>query len=151
LFLETTDNNQAQTASSLTTNVIRQGSKALPKLDEQKKPNTDNNRASLKATNGIDKERIINISTLNPYMNRFDINLNLILKKKEKKFRWTIKARVSNKGSIRHYENARGPGKLFSCDLVDQSGEIRATAFNSECDKFHSMLEMGEVCVLFFN
>ncbi len=60
-------------------------------------------------------------------------------------FRWTIKARVSNKGAIRTYENARGPGKLFSCDLVDQSGEIRATAFNAECDKFHSLLEIGEV------
>ena len=59
--------------------------------------------------------------------------------------RWTIKARVSNKAPIRTYENARGPGKLFSCDLVDQSGEIRATAFNAECDKFHSLLEIGEV------
>lgn len=59
--------------------------------------------------------------------------------------RWTIKARVSNKSVIRNYSNARGPGKLFSCDLVDQSGEIRATAFNAECDKLHSMLEIGEV------
>lgn len=59
--------------------------------------------------------------------------------------RWTVKARVSNKAPIRTYENARGPGKLFSCDLVDQSGEIRATAFNAECDKFHSLLEIGEV------
>ncbi len=81
-FLETTDNNQAQTASSSTTNVIRQGSKALPKLDEQKKPNADN-RASLKGTNAIDKERIINIDTLNPYMNKFVINLSLIKKKKK--------------------------------------------------------------------
>ncbi len=54
---------------------------------------------------------------------------------------------MSNKAPIRTYENARGPGKLFSCDLVDQSGEIRATGFNAECDKFHSMLEIGEVCL----
>ena len=59
--------------------------------------------------------------------------------------RWTIKARISNKAQVRNFENARGPGKLFSCDLVDQSGEIRATAFNAECDKFHSMLEIGKV------
>ena len=52
---------------------------------------------------------------------------------------------MSNKGAIRNYENARGPGKLFSCDLVDQSGEIRATSFNAECEKYHSMLEVGEV------
>ncbi len=62
-------------------------------------------------------------------------------------FRWTIKARVSNKGQIRTYENARGPGKLFSCDLVDQSGDIRATAFNAECDKYYPMLEIGKVCL----
>ncbi|CAF0927115.1 unnamed protein product [Adineta ricciae] len=137
--LETTNNNQAPTAAPTpapaptpaaappATNVIRQGSKALPTLDDRKKPNGDN-RFGGKGGNSIDKERIINIDTLNPYMNK-----------------WTIKARVSNKGAIRTYENARGPGKLFSCDLVDQSGEIRATAFNAECDKFHSMLEIGEV------
>jgi replication factor A1 len=66
-------------------------------------------------------------------------------------FRWTIKARVSNKGQIRTYENARGPGKLFSCDFVDQSGDIRATGFNAECDKFYSMLEIGEVCFSMIN
>ncbi|CAF1214168.1 unnamed protein product [Adineta steineri] len=134
--LETVNNNQAQApppaaaAPPPATNVIRQGSKALPTLDNQKKPNGDNRFAAKGGggNNTIDKERIINIDTLNPYMNK-----------------WTIKARVSNKGQIRNYENARGPGKLFSCDLVDQSGEIRATAFNAECDKFHSMLEMGEV------
>ncbi|CAF4765905.1 unnamed protein product [Rotaria sp. Silwood1] len=129
--LETTNNNQAQAsvtaAAPSATNVIRQGSKALPTLDDRKKPNSDN-RLGSKGTNGIDKERIINIDTLNPYMNK-----------------WTIKARISNKGQIRTYENARGPGKLFSCDLVDQSGEIRATGFNAECDRFYSMLEIGEV------
>ncbi len=51
------------------TNVIRQGSKALPTLDNQKKP-TNDNRFGSKGTNGIDKERLINIDTLNPYMNK---------------------------------------------------------------------------------
>ncbi len=50
--------------------MIRQGSKALPTLDERKKPNNDN-RSSLKGPTMIDKERIINVDTLNPYMNRF--------------------------------------------------------------------------------
>jgi replication factor A1 len=67
---------------------------------------------------------------------------------KKSNFRWTIKARISNKSQIRNYENARGPGKLFSCDLVDQSGEIRATSFNAECDKYYSLLEVGEVYFL---
>jgi hypothetical protein len=52
------------------TNVIRQGSKALPTLDNQTKPNNAN-RFDAKGTTGIDKERIINIDTLNPYMNKF--------------------------------------------------------------------------------
>jgi hypothetical protein len=55
------------------TNVIRQGSKALPTLDDRsngKKPN-GNNRFDSKTANGIDKERIVNIDTLNPYMNKF--------------------------------------------------------------------------------
>lgn len=34
-------------------------------------------------------------------------------------------------------------------DLVDQSGEIRATAFKDQCDKFFDMVEKGKVrCVL---
>jgi hypothetical protein len=53
------------------TNVIRQGAKALPTLDDRKKTNgDDNNRFASKGGNGIDKERIINIDTLNPYMNK---------------------------------------------------------------------------------
>jgi replication factor A1 len=54
------------------------------------------------------------IKSLNPYQNR-----------------WVIRARVTSKSAIREYNNARGPGKLFSVDLIDSSGdEIRATAFN---------------------
>src|SRR5690349_14328431 len=52
------------------TNVIRQGAKALPSLDDRKKTNGDNNRFASKGGNAIDKERIINIDTLNPYMNK---------------------------------------------------------------------------------
>ncbi|UJR08912.1 hypothetical protein I4U23_013166 [Adineta vaga] len=132
--LEATNDNHASISTATVaappaTNVIRQGSKALPTLDDRnnaQKPTGDNNRAAApKANNAIDKERIINITTINPYMNK-----------------WVIKARVSSKGQIRNYQNARGPGKLFSCDLVDQSGEIRATAFNAECDKIYPLLEV---------
>ncbi|XP_066303050.1 replication protein A 70 kDa DNA-binding subunit-like isoform X1 [Branchiostoma lanceolatum] len=68
------------------------------------------------------------IAGLNPYQNR-----------------WTIRARVTNKGTIRTWNNARGEGKLFSMDLVDESGEIRATAFNDQCDKFYDLIEIGKV------
>lgn len=140
--LEATNDNQASTTSA--TNVIRQGSKVLPTLDDPKKSNSDN-RLNSKENSVIDKERMIDIDTLNPYMNKFVCSCFFSIKNITY-FRWTIKARVSNKSQIRAFTNARGPGKLFSCDLVDQSGEIRATGFNAECDKFHSMLEVGEVC-----
>jgi len=59
--------------------------------------------------------------------------------------KWTIKARVTNKSDIRRWSNARGEGHLFSMDLIDESGEIRATAFKAECDKFYEMIEIGKV------
>lgn len=62
--LETIIDNQA---SNSATNVIQQGSKTL---DNQQKPNIDN-RLNSKGNNLIDKERMINIDTLNPYMNKF--------------------------------------------------------------------------------
>ena len=68
---------------------------------------------------------IVPIEGLNPYQGR-----------------WNIKARVTSKSSIRTYTNARGEGKLFSVDFADQSGGIRATAFNDSVDKFYEMLEV---------
>ncbi|CAF1562798.1 unnamed protein product [Rotaria magnacalcarata] len=129
---EATDNFQpATTLAPPATNVIRQDSNVLPTIDGRnnaKNSNSHNNSLPAKGSNVIDKDRIMSIDTLNPYINK-----------------WTIKVRVSSKGAIRTYQNARGPGKLFSCDLVDQSGEIRAAAFNADCEKIHAMLEVGKV------
>lgn len=68
------------------------------------------------------------IASLSPYQNK-----------------WVIKARVMNKSAIRTWNNARGEGKLFSMDLCDDSGEIRATAFKMECDKFYDMIQIDKV------
>lgn len=69
------------------------------------------------------------ISSLNAYQNR-----------------WTIKARVSVKGTVRTYHNARGEGKVFSFDLVDSAGgEIKVTAFTDACDKFYELIQKGKV------
>lgn len=56
-----------------------------------------------------------------------------------------IKVRVTNKSPIKTWSNSRGEGKLFSMDLIDESGEIRCTAFRDMCDKFYDMIE---VCVV---
>jgi ssDNA-binding replication factor A large subunit len=53
-----------------------------------------------------------------------------------------IKARVTSKSPVRTWTNARGEGKLFSMDLIDESGEIRATAFKEQCEKFYDMIEV---------
>ena len=38
---------------------------------------------------------------------------------------------------------ASGSGKLFSMDLMDESGEIRVTAFKEQCDKFYDYAQVG--------
>ncbi|KAF4511929.1 hypothetical protein G6O67_001126 [Ophiocordyceps sinensis] len=59
--------------------------------------------------------------------------------------KWTIKARVSAKSEIKTWHKATGEGKLFSVNLLDDSGEIKATAFNEQCDAFYDVLQEGAV------
>ncbi|KAF8779979.1 hypothetical protein HU200_002253 [Digitaria exilis] len=76
--------------------------------------------------------RIIPISVLNPYQGR-----------------WAIKGRVTAKGEIRRFHNAKGDGKVFSFDLLDSDGgEIRATCFNALVDRFYEAVEVGKVYVV---
>ncbi|KQK01644.1 replication protein A 70 kDa DNA-binding subunit A [Brachypodium distachyon] len=76
--------------------------------------------------------RIIPISSLNPYQGR-----------------WAIKGRVTAKGDIRRYHNAKGEGKVFNFDLLDSDGgEIRVTCFNDLVDRFYEVVEVGKVYVV---
>ncbi|KAL4223084.1 60S acidic ribosomal protein P1 [Mactra antiquata] len=72
--------------------------------------------------------RIHGIASLTPYQNR-----------------WRIRARVTQKSNIRTWSNSRGEGRLFSVNLLDESGEIRATGFTDVVDKYYEMLEVNKV------
>jgi replication factor A1 len=58
---------------------------------------------------------------------------------------WTIKALVTQKSDIKTWSNPRGEGKLFNVTFVDDSGEIRGTAFNLVADEIYPKLEEGKV------
>ncbi|XP_077278680.1 replication protein A 70 [Temnothorax americanus] len=90
-------------------------------------------------TNGADKR-----SSSNHYASS-DISTTPIAALSPYQNRWVIKVRVTNKSPIRTWSNSRGEGKLFSMDLIDESGEIRCTAFRDLCDKFYDMIEPGNV------
>ena len=59
--------------------------------------------------------------------------------------KWTIRARCTHKGDMKTWHNAKGDGKLFSVNLLDDTGEIRATAFNDAADKLYAIFEEGTV------
>jgi replication factor A1 len=59
--------------------------------------------------------------------------------------KWTIKARVTQKSEMKHWSNPRGDGKLFNCTFLDNTGEIKATAFNAAADELFDKVREGGV------
>ncbi|XP_058180756.1 replication protein A 70 kDa DNA-binding subunit B [Rhododendron vialii] len=59
---------------------------------------------------------------------------------------WTIKVRVTGKGNMRTYKNARGEGCVFNVELTDEDGtQIQATMFNEAAKKFYEKFQLGKV------
>ncbi|KAF9624564.1 hypothetical protein IFM89_011738 [Coptis chinensis] len=84
--------------------------------------------SALSARMGLTR-RVYPLNTLNPYNGT-----------------WTIKVRVTSKGNMRSYKNARGEGHVFNVELTDEEGtQIQATMFNAAAQKFYDKFEMGKV------
>ena len=81
-----------------------------------------------KPPSSSEKANIYPIEALSPYSHK-----------------WTIKARCTSKGEIKTWHNRNGEGKLFSANFLDESGEIRATGFNDQCDLLYDLIQEGNV------
>lgn len=62
---------------------------------------------------------------------------------------WYIKVRVTKKTEKRNWSNEKSNGTVFTCNLIDQSGEIRATAFRDACDSFYDLIQIEHVNLKF--
>lgn len=58
-------------------------------------------------------------------------------------------SRVTSKSPINTWSNSRRSGKLFKIDLLDDSGEIRMTAFNQQVDELYDFVKVGISRILF--
>jgi replication factor A1 len=83
------------------------------------------------SSNTLNPALSVPISTLTAYHNK-----------------WLIKGRVTSKSTIRRWSNAKGEGKLFSFDVMDESGTIRVTCFKAEVDKFYETFKIGDVIMV---
>ncbi|KAG0477209.1 hypothetical protein HPP92_013612 [Vanilla planifolia] len=123
-----------------------------PALESEIKSETDENRMLLKPKQEVERKsaaqiiheqrfnaapaarmamsrRVHPVCSLNPYQGN-----------------WTIKVRVTNKGNLRTYKNARGEGQVFNVELTDEDGtQIQATMFNEAANKFYPKFELGKV------
>ncbi|CAG8648386.1 16792_t:CDS:10 [Funneliformis caledonium] len=79
-------------------------------------------------SNNNSDEGICTIDNISPYHNK-----------------WKLKAMVIQKSDLRTWTNARGSGKLFNVTLMDNSGEIRATAFNQQAEEYANLLQLNKV------
>lgn len=75
--------------------------------------------------------RPIPIDALNPYTNK-----------------WTIRVRVVNKSDLRTVTTSKGSTSVFSMDLCDESGEIRASCWREAAERFHALAEVGKVYLI---
>lgn len=119
-------------------------------IDSKETTNTETNNAEHVATRPVEQPSVLPNRTHNSSAANSTLNSSIVdgrvthpissLSPYQNK--WVIKARITARSAIRTWSNAKGEGKLFSVDLMDESGQIRATAFREQVDKFYDMLEV---------
>lgn len=67
------------------------------------------------------------IMSVNPYQNR-----------------WTIRGRITNKGTLRKYQNAKGEGVVMSFEIADNSGSIKVACFRDVAERMAELIQMGK-------
>ncbi|KAJ9648906.1 Replication factor A protein 1 [Coniosporium tulheliwenetii] len=110
-----------------TPNVIK-GKKILIVGEVQVLLSGKTSRTNASADSSANHGNIYPIEALSPYSHK-----------------WTIKARVTYKSPIKTWHKQSSEGKLFSVNLLDESGEIKMTGFNAECDAWYNVLQEGSV------
>lgn len=126
--LETPGDEEAQPVSTTIASNGFYGNKPKPELIKKELVIKGQDRAVPAPSLGSVHGNIYPIESLSPFSHK-----------------WTIKARVSSKSEIRTWHKATGEGKLFSVNFLDESGEIKATAFNEQCDALYDVLQEGSV------
>lgn len=99
-----------------------------PQQQQQEQPQQQSLPSRTNAATSAAHANIYPIEALSPYAHK-----------------WTIKARCTNKSDIKTWHNKNGEGKLFSVNLLDDSGEIRGTGFNDQCDALYDLFQEGGV------
>ena len=59
---------------------------------------------------------------------------------------WTVKARVIEKSSVRHWDKPNNKGKLFDILIIDSRGDqVKGTFWNNSVDQFFDVIEIMKV------
>lgn len=59
---------------------------------------------------------------------------------------WKIRARITKKGDLREWKNAKGEGFLMNIDLIDKEGtQMQGTFFGDAAKKFEGILKENHV------